>query len=416
MHPPAFFFGLPLARTDEQCRYDLCVRKHSFILTSMLVVGLLISSGPVQAQAPAVAAIAGQKSAVEAIPFQQPTAAVLAARKVSYDFTVTSKDWLDTKVTVTPGDRLSFTATGTASLSDGRTASPGGVARGWRDLVRTFPDNAADVAALVGRVGSEEATVPFTIGASKDLAVAATGDLYLRINTSSDLTTSGTYAVMMKIARETASAAAAAPDLISTISPKQFDTIPRRVQDQAGNPGDMVNFSIIGTQDEVEKAFAAAGWVAVDKNDQAAVLHGLLDTLQHQAYTGVPISTLYLFGRPQDLSFERAAPIAVAAVRHHLRVWKTTLSVGGRPLWVGSATHDEGFERDQRNGGVTHHVDPNIDDERDFLEKSFADAGVISAAVYVTPSNPFRAAKTATGGAIQSDGRIVLMQLRPARP
>jgi hypothetical protein len=385
----------------------------------LMIVGcgsFLIHTASSQTPAPAVTPIAGQKSAVEAIPFQHVAAADLAARKVSYSFTATSNDWLDTKVTVTPGDRLSFTATGSAMLSDGRTASPAGAARGWRDMVRTFPDNAADVGALIGRIGSEDATVPFSIGATKELAVAATGDLYLRINTSSDLTTTGTYAVTMKIAKQaTAAPATAPPDLTKILSPKMFDAVPRRVQDQVGNPGDMVNFSLIGTQDQVEKAFTDSGWVAVDKNDQQAVMHGLLATLQHQAYTGVPVSTLYLFGRPQDLSFERAAPIAVAAVRHHLRVWKTTQVLAGEPLWVGSATHDEGFERDQRNGGVTHHVDPNIDDERNFLEKSFADSGVISGAAYVTPANPFQSAKTATGGAIQSDGRIVVMQLRPSQ-
>ncbi len=96
------------------------------------------------------------------------------------------------------------------------------------------------------------------------------------------------------------------------------------------------------------------------------------------------MSTLYLFGRSQDLSFARAAPLAVAAIRHHLRVWKTTETVGGEPLWVGSATHDNGFEKDQRNGGITHHIDANVDQERDFLEQSFSGAGVLAGAAYVT--------------------------------
>ena len=369
-----------------------------------------------QAPAPAVTPITGQKSAVQVISFKVPDAATLAARKASYQFTVTGTDWLDTKVTVVPGDQLSFTAHGSATLSDGRTVTPAGSTRGWKDMVRSFPDNGADVGALIGRIGSEDATVPFALAASKDLAVAATGDLFLRINLGSDLTTTGTYAVTLKIAKSATSApSTAAPDLTRLVSPAVFNDIPRRVGDKIGNPGDMVNFAILGTQDQVQKAFLAAGWVAVDKSDQAAVVSGLLATLQHQAYTSVPVSTLYLFGRPQDLSFERAAPFAVAAVRHHLRVWKSTQVLDGRPLWVGSATHDEGFERDQRNGGITHHVDPKIDGERDFIEQSFADAGVLSAAAYVTPSNPFLSAKTATGGAIESDGRIVLLDLRDSK-
>ncbi len=366
-----------------------------------------------QTPAPAVTPIAGPKAAIVVIPFKAPDAAALAARKDSYDFTVASTDWLDTKVTLVPGDRVSFSATGSASLSDGRTVTPAGTTRGWKDMLRSFPDNAADVGTLVGRIGSGDATVPFAIGATKETVVAGTGDLFLRINTSADLTTTGTFTVALKIAKGAApDPATASVDITKLVSPALFSSIPRRVGDKAGNPGDMVNFAIIGTQDQVQKAFAAAGWNAVDKTDQGAVLNGLMATLQHESYTSMPVSTLYLFGRPQDLSFERAAPIAVAAVRHHLRVWKSTESVDGRPLWVGSATHDEGFERDQRNGGITHHVDPKIDGERDFIEQSFADAGVIAAAAYVTPANPFLSAKTATGGAIESDGRIVVMDLR----
>ena len=124
------------------------------------------------------------------------------------------------------------------------------------------------------------------------------------------------------------------------------------------------------------------------------------------------MSTLYLFGRSQDLSYARADPIKVAAERHHLRVWKSAETVNGRPLWVGSSTHDIGFERDERNNGVTHKIDPEIDKERDFLEQSFASAGNLEAAAYVTPSNPLTTARTATGGGFQSDGRIVVLTLK----
>jgi hypothetical protein len=135
-------------------------------------------------------------------------------------------------------------------------------------------------------------------------------------------------------------------------------------------------------------------------------------TLEHKAYLEMPMSTLYLFGRPQDLSYARADPITVAAERHHLRVWKTDEVVNGQPLWVGSSTHDIGFEKDQRNGQVTHKIDPDIDKERDFIQQSFAAAGDLQSAAYVTPSNPLRTAKTATGGEFHSDGRIVVLDLK----
>lgn len=124
------------------------------------------------------------------------------------------------------------------------------------------------------------------------------------------------------------------------------------------------------------------------------------------------MSTLFLFGRPQDLSFARGDPLMVAAERHHLRVWQTKQMVGGSPLWVGSATHDIGFAKDQRNGNVTHKIDPKIDDEREFLLQSFDATGVFSSAAYVTPENPLLEARTATGGRFRSDGRILVTALR----
>lgn len=350
---------------------------------------------------------------VQVIEMKAPDAGVLSSRKGSYSFKVQPGDWTDTGVVVTFGDHLDFTATGTVTLSDGHPATPEGNARGWKDLVRQFPLNSANSGALIGRIGNGDASFPFLVGASKQMDVTTTGKLYLNANLSSDLTGEGSYSATVKLSKSQAAVTpATAVNLGNLLSPNMFANIPRRVQDQQGNPGDMVNFAIIGTQDQVQKAFTAAGWNGVDKTTQDAIVHGLIATLSHEAYTEMPMSVLYLFGRAQDLSYARADPLAVAAIRHHLRVWQTTQTVSGKPLWVGSATHDNGFEKDQRNGNVTHHIDPNIDVERDFIEQSFAAAGALAGAAYVTPSNPLKTARTATGGSFNSDGRVVVMLLR----
>lgn len=352
---------------------------------------------------------------VQTIPLTQPSAERLKARKSSYTLEVRGNDWVDTKLLVAPGDSLTFTASGDVTLADARKVTPDGAQRGWKDLLRQFPDNNSPAGALIGRIGKDTAAVPFDIGASKTIPVVMSGELYLRINASPDLNADGTYKVELKLARETQQAkaqAAVESAAASGIAPSTFAEIPRRVSDQAGNPGDMVNFALVGTQEQVEHAFQNAGWVQVDNTTSAAVVHGLVATLEHKAYLEMPMSTLFLFGRPQDLSYARADPITVAAERHHLRVWKTDQTLNGRPLWVGSSTHDIGFEKDQRNDGVTHKIDPEIDKERDFLEQSFAAAGNLQSAAYVLPSNPLRTAKTATGGEFHSDGRIVVLILR----
>jgi hypothetical protein len=46
---------------------------------------------------------------------------------------------------------------------------------------------------------------------------------------------------------------------VAGITPDLLSKIPRRVSDQAKNPGDMVNVLIIGTQDQVVQVFTSAG-------------------------------------------------------------------------------------------------------------------------------------------------------------
>jgi hypothetical protein len=103
--------------------------------------------------------------------------------------------------------------------------------------------------------------------------------------------------------------------------------------------------------------------------------------------------------------------LTVVATRHHLRIWRTPFEIEGQPLWAGAGTYDKGFSRDQRTGGITHHIDPSIDGEREFIGQSLNSTGRISTSGYVTPSDPIINAKTATGEEFHSDGRILVIVL-----
>jgi LssY-like putative type I secretion system component LssY len=173
----------------------------------------------------------------------------------------------------------------------------------------------------------------------------------------------------------------------------------------------MVNFLILGTQDNLERTFTTAGWVLVDRDVRGAIVTGALNSLSKEAYLTLPMSQLFLFDRPQDYGWAHAEPIKVAASRHHLRVWKAATEVQGVTMWVGAATHDIGFDRDRRNNGITHKIDPAIDLERDYVEKTLTSSGLVSQFTYVMPDDPLREAKTATGGTFRSDGRVLVLKL-----
>ena len=193
---------------------------------------------------------------------------------------------------------------------------------------------------------------------------------------------------------------------------KDIDGLPRRVNDQFDHQGDMVNFVIVGSQTKVADALTAADWHVADRDVKESVLKAALETYQKKAYMTMPMSDLYLFGRIQDFGYEQAEPYAVVASRHHFRIWKAPFQYNGQDVWVGAGTHDIGFEKDQRNGNVTHKIDPAVDGERDNIGATLEKADKVKQLTYYLPQNPVQEAKNATGGGYHSDGRILVIELK----
>ncbi|MFZ0584189.1 MAG: LssY C-terminal domain-containing protein [Candidatus Acidiferrales bacterium] len=353
-----------------------------------------------------------------------------SANVTSYQIDVdAAKQWLDTKINLRSGEKLRFTATGTITYPadkkhpDGRTFGPDGLARTFGDLIHEYAVPDAGHGSLVGRLGDSDAAQPFGIGASSDYEAPVAGRLYLGINQSLNDASGakGNFQVKIAVINPGLSTAAAIaiggpPETpIPTITPALLREIPRRVSDPQGNPGDMVNILIVGTQDQVLKVFGAAGWVHVDSSVQDTVLNAITDSLEKKDYLTMPMSTLFLFHRAQDYGFAHAEPVRVAMSRNHLRVWKSPYEVEGRPLWCIAATHDIGFERDERNKSitsVTHKIDPAIDGEREYVNDTLSSTGLVIQRTHVTPPNALTEAKTATGGTFHSDGRILILILK----
>ena len=193
---------------------------------------------------------------------------------------------------------------------------------------------------------------------------------------------------------------------------KDIDSLPRRVNDQFKNLGDMVNFVLVGSESQVKSALDAASWHVADTSDVGAVATAIENTYQKEDYLAMPMSTLYLFGRPQDYGYEMAEPIAMVASRHHFRLWKAPFSWNGQTVWAGAGTHDIGFAKDKRNGSITHKIDPNLDGERTNIGQSLDKAGKVSSMSYYLPPNPVQEAKNATGDSYTSDGKILVVFLK----
>ncbi|MGH9698456.1 MAG: LssY C-terminal domain-containing protein [Candidatus Acidiferrales bacterium] len=349
----------------------------------------------------------------------------------SYDLTMDGTvQWMDTKIDLRAGEKLQITGSGTltypanpsskSNSTTPQTFGPDGLARGWQDLIHEYAVTSGGHGALIGRLGSSDAAQPFLVGASLVYTAPVAGRLFLGINQSLKDAggASGSFPVKIEVLDPGASTADAASvggpaeTAISGITPELLGKLPRRVNDPQGNPGDMVNILIIGTEDQVVNVFTTAGWVHVDSSVQGTMVNALLDSFQKKDYLTMPMSTLVLFNRPQDYGFAHAEPVRVAMTRNHLRVWKSPDTVEGRPVWCVAATHDTGFERDQRNNGVTHKIDPAIDGEREYVNATLSGTGLVVGRDHVTPENAVKEAKTATGGSWNSDGRVLVLVLK----
>jgi hypothetical protein len=337
-------------------------------------------------------------------------------KRVSQEIQLTGdQSWLDSGIDVQAGERVVFSASGKLRYDDAKNDNgPEGLARGFKDLLRSFPDNDSGRGALIGRIGDADTAQPFLIGASRDLIAPISGRLAIGINQDANDSGEGTYTVRIEVyAPDAGTARVVAQQVksLSGINNSLFAKIPRRISDKQGNPGDMVNFLILGSETAMQNVFTSAGWVKVDPDVKDTVLHGILDSISKESYLTMPMSQLYLFGRPQDYGWAHAEPISVVRSRNHLRIWKAPFQVNGETLWVGAATHDIGFERDQRNNGVTHKIDPDIDLERDYVEKTLTSTGLVTEITHFLPDSPLKEANTATGGSFHSNGEVLVMKL-----
>jgi dienelactone hydrolase len=321
-----------------------------------------------------------------------------------------SDGWVDTGIDLAAGDSVRINATGQLQFSNATQANgPEGLPRGFVDLVRVFQLNSVGRGALIGRIGSNDANRPFLVGPQSESKARIAGRLYVAINKSAIDQATGSYHIT--IARTASAAKVTAEVKVPPFPQKLIDSVPRRVSDPNGAPGDRVNFILIGSQDEVQAALKSAGWVVVDRSQKDTVLRGLLASLSKEAYVTLPMSELRLYGRAQDFGYAQADPLRVVASRHHFRIWKAPFDLQGQTVWAGAGTHDIGFDRDQRNNGITHKIDSNTDGERDYIRDSLAQTGMVIKTDYITPSDPVLTARTATGSGFTSDGRTLLVYL-----
>lgn len=209
------------------------------------------------------------------------------------------------------------------------------------------------------------------------------------------------------------------------------DHIPHYCVTADGFASDPINIGLIGTEAQIKKAMAAAGWLTADKRTFKTLARLIYSILLRKPYPTAPFSNLYLFGRKQDLGFQ--VPIGNSPdQRHHVRFWMTepTLSrsekehldfwqkfVHGKKkpnkkqLWVGAASKDMGIGFIRHNAQFTHSVHPDTDAERDKIVGDLRKAKRVKSTRSVTVGEAYKIRNRVLRSHLRSDGKMCIVTL-----
>jgi hypothetical protein len=175
-------------------------------------------------------------------------------------------------------------------------------------------------------------------------------------------------------------------------------------------PSDLTNLMFIGSQEEIEAAFTAAGWTSAAAVTRSSGFETFRAMAEMRGYKEAPMSTLLLDGRPAELNYQKQNN--TFAQRHHLRIWRRSEKWQGRDVWVSSSTHDTGIDFSQENRTFIHKVDSKIDAERSKVVSDLIFTGkVLSLAFVDRPAVPHES-MNATGDKLVTDGRMAVLVLQ----
>ena len=190
-----------------------------------------------------------------------------------------------------------------------------------------------------------------------------------------------------------------------------LDAAPKVTTNADGIPGDPINVGLVGTREELIGAMLAAGWYPADPITLRSSIGIAASVLLRRPDPDAPVSPLYLFGRKQDLAFEQEVGRS-ADRRHHVRWWLTDRTEGGRPFWLGGASFDRDSGLSHLTGQITHHIDPDLDAQRDQLMASLAERGLLVRQFQLPGIGPTMNGRNAGGDRFYTDGMIDVGVLR----
>jgi LssY-like putative type I secretion system component LssY len=195
------------------------------------------------------------------------------------------------------------------------------------------------------------------------------------------------------------------PELTKLVNAEPFQTI----AEKPPKPSDMTNLMFVGSQEQVEAAFTAAGWATAAALDSQSGLETVRAVVENRGYKEAPMSVLLLDGNKPDLTFQKQNN--TFAKRHHLRIYHRPSTLDGKGVWVCSATHDIAIEFSPENKTFIHKVDSQIDRERSKVLYDLLLTGKVKNSFLVDRPAVPKESSNATGDKLITDGKMAVLVL-----
>jgi hypothetical protein len=200
-----------------------------------------------------------------------------------------------------------------------------------------------------------------------------------------------------------------------------LEQLPCCVSDADGQrEGDPLNFVIIGETADILNSLSRSGWSFTHRIDMRTIRREVGAAIAGTSYPVAPVSSLYVFGRKQDVALQRAR--RSISQRNHMRLWQAPFRFEQRPVWVGQVSRDIGVKVTPRSPTLTTHViDPQVDATREYLLHSLVAQGFVERFGFVKGSaagTPAAPRFNLTGDPYHSDGMrlVVMLAAEPIPP
>jgi hypothetical protein len=182
----------------------------------------------------------------------------------------------------------------------------------------------------------------------------------------------------------------------------------------AEKTSDLTNLVFIGSQESIQHAFAAAGWVQSDNLTAETTYRTVRSITEQQQYNSAPMSNLMLAGHLPDFTYSKT--LNTFSKRHHIRIWQdaqtwSTPTESGLTVWTASSTQDIGIGFSKKDRTFIHLIDTNIDNERAKVVNDLIFTGCVDAVQLVQRPWLPKDAKNGTGEELHTDGAIAVLQL-----